>query len=230
MRNALFVAVMVALIAGCDRPDDTSPVSSSPASTPGQPVTTPTANPVPADQEPPQKNTATATLEPTQGNRARGELLLSPDNYGLRITGEITGLKANAEHGFHVHERGDCSAPDAGSAGEHFNPAGQPHGRPNGQPHHAGDMTNLTADAQGNAQVDIRLDEATLGDGGDNDVMNRALVVHADPDDYTSQPAGNSGARIACGVIMPPEPTPTAPPAGMPADTENATEDAGDQR
>lgn len=226
MRNALFAAVILAFAAGCDRadPDADTAAPSSPATVPGQPVTTPSsATSMPESQSQPQRNTAKATLEPTQGNRARGELLLSPDNYGLRITGEITGLKANAEHGFHVHERGDCSAPDANSAGEHFNPAGQPHGRPNGQPHHAGDMMNLVADAQGNAQVDIRLEHATLGDGGDNDIMNRALVVHADPDDYTSQPAGNSGARIACGVISPPAP----PPA--PADTQDATED-DDQR
>ncbi len=100
-----------------------------------------------------------------------------------------------------MHEKGDCSAVDASSAGGHFNPAAQPHGRAGGGAHHAGDMDNLQANAEGVVHVDVRLRGVTLGGGAANDIAGRALVVHANADDYHSQPAGNAGARVACGVI-----------------------------
>jgi len=103
--------------------------------------------------------------------------------------------------GFHIHERGDCSAVDASSAGNHFNPSGAAHGRAGTGKHHLGDMDNLRADAQGRANVDIHLKGVTLGGGAATDIAGRALVVHANADDYRSQPAGNAGVRIACGVI-----------------------------
>ena len=102
-------------------------------------------------------------------------------------------------HGFHVHETGDCSALDASSAGAHYNPAGAAHGDPASVTHHAGDIPNVQADESGRARVDARVQGVSLG--GANDIIGRALIVHADPDDYTTQPSGNSGARIACGVI-----------------------------
>ena len=117
-------------------------------------------------------------------------------------SGQVTGLTPNADHGFHIHQKGDCSAADASSAGDHFNPTAQPHGRIGDAPHHLGDQLNLHSDAGGNATVDAHFSGVSLGTGKDNDVMGRALVVHADPDDYTSQPAGNAGKRVACGVIM----------------------------
>jgi Cu-Zn family superoxide dismutase len=166
-----------------------------------------------------QVNQASVELAPTQGNRARGELVLSPDNHGLRIAGELTGLKANSAHGFHVHAVGDCSAPDASSAGDHFNPDNASHGDPAGDSHHAGDLPNARSNGQGTAEVSVRLEGLTLGDGSRTDVLGKAIVVHADPDDYSSQPAGNSGARIACGVVarapaVPAAETPPANPAG----------------
>jgi Cu-Zn family superoxide dismutase len=102
-----------------------------------------------------------------------------------------------------VHEKGDCSAPDASSAGEHFNPNAAAHGDPSKADgaHHLGDMVNIDADDQGSAQVRVTIPNATLHDGGPNDLIGKGIVVHADPDDYTSQPAGNSGARLACGRI-----------------------------
>lgn len=154
----------------------------------------------------PQINRVTVELASTQGQRVTGMLALSPDNHGLHIQGSLRGLKANSEHGFHVHETGDCSAPDAASAGAHFNPAGVDHGKHGEGTHHAGDIPNVVANGQGEATVNLHLTGVTMGDGGQQDVLGRALVVHADPDDYSSQPAGNSGARVACGVISAPAP------------------------
>jgi Cu-Zn family superoxide dismutase len=113
---------------------------------------------------------------------------------------QLTGLAPNSEHGFHVHEKGDCSAPDATSAGPHFNPGGAQHGRPGSGMHHMGDLMNLRADAKGAVSAEVELAGLTLSPGP-NSIVGRALVVHRDPDDYASQPAGNSGPRIACGVI-----------------------------
>lgn len=173
------------------------------------------AGPVPPGHFAVQANQADAVLAPTQGNRARGELMLSPDNHGLRIAGTLTGLKANSAHGFHVHAVGDCSAPDASSAGDHFNPGAASHGEPGSASHHAGDLPNARSNGQGEATIDVRLPGLTLGDGGSTDVIGKAIVVHADPDDYSTQPAGNAGARIACGVIArAAAPAPTASPAG----------------
>jgi Cu-Zn family superoxide dismutase len=144
-------------------------------------------------------NSVHVTLAPTQGNEARGELTLRPIDGGVRLEGTLSGLAPGSEHGFHVHETGDCSAPDASSAGGHYNPESVAHGNPATMPHHAGDMHNLQADGSGNARVDVLLPGVSLG--GHNDISGRALVLHAGADDYTSQPSGNSGPRIACGVI-----------------------------
>lgn len=145
---------------------------------------------------------AAADLKPTQGHQAMGTLSLTPDKHGVRIAGSIKGLTPNAEHGFHVHEKGDCSAPDGSSAGGHFNPDAQPHGKPGDSgAHHLGDVPSVRANAQGVAQVDVRVSGATLRTNDANDIVGKALVVHEKPDDYKSQPAGNSGNRIACGVI-----------------------------
>jgi Cu-Zn family superoxide dismutase len=230
MRTLLFVALSAALAvtANAQTPDTTPaspPATQADQETPagqeapaGQqaPTEQPVAPPVPSAYAPPmlgqpapQLNRATVTLEPTEGNRAAGTLTLSPDNRGLYITGTITGLKANSQHAFHFHQNGDCSAPDATSAGDHFNPAGVAHGNPETEPHHAGDMPNIEADGSGQAKVAVRARGVTLGDGGEHDVLGKAVIVHADADDYTSQPAGNAGARIACGVVMAPEATAT---------------------
>lgn len=143
---------------------------------------------------------AQATLSATAGNTAIGMLDFTQTTEGVRITGMISGLSPNSRHGFHVHENGDCSAPDAKSAGGHFNPTHYPHGEPMGPPHHAGDMPNIDADAKGVAPVDVMLKGVTLG-GGASSVLGRAVVVHEKADDYKSQPSGNSGSRISCGVI-----------------------------
>ena len=95
----------------------------------------------------------------------------------------------------------DGSAADASRAGPHVNPFNAAHGKAGSGAHHAGDMNNLTANAEGVAKVDAHIEGVTLGGGAINDVAGRALIVHAAPDDYASQPAGNAGARVACGII-----------------------------
>jgi len=137
------------------------------------------------------------TLQPTTGNTATGTVWFIADGGDVRIRGRVTGLKANQEHGFHVHEKGDCSSGDAMSAGGHLNPSSKPHGPPSGE-HHAGDLPALRADGAGTATIDSRVRGLA---GGPTEFAGKALVVHLSPDDYTTQPTGNSGARIACGVI-----------------------------
>jgi Cu-Zn family superoxide dismutase len=143
---------------------------------------------------------ATATLAPTAGNATRGTVTFTPNGDKVRVVASVSGL-APGGHGFHIHEKGDCSAPDATSAGGHFNPTNKRHGNPAAGEHHGGDMPMLEADASGNARIDVTLDSVTLG-AGPNGIVGRSVVVHRDVDDYRSQPAGNSGARVACGPII----------------------------
>ena len=144
---------------------------------------------------------AQAELKPTQGNTTSGWVRFEQRGSGVLVTAEVRGLKPNTEHGFHVHEKGDCSAPDATSAGGHFNPGSSPHAHYSQSARHAGDMANLTADASGVAKYSYTSDALSVAGGAANGVIGRAVVVHRDPDDYKSQPAGNSGPRIACGVV-----------------------------
>jgi len=144
---------------------------------------------------------AVAELKPTAGNTVAGTVRFEQLGSKVVVTAAITGLKPNGEHGFHVHEKGDCSAPDAMSAGGHFNPGGKPHGHHGKAERHAGDMPNLRADASGAARVMWETDLLTVGSGAAS-VIGRSVVIHRDPDDYASQPAGNSGPRLACGVIV----------------------------
>ncbi len=144
---------------------------------------------------------AHADLVPASGSHVSGQLAFAATDRGVHVTGRIRGLEPGSTHGFHIHENGNCDAPDAGSAGGHFNPARQPHGHPGSGPHHAGDIPNQQADAAGVADVDVVVPGIELGTGSDTDILGRAVIVHAQADDYTSQPSGAAGARIACGVI-----------------------------
>jgi len=144
---------------------------------------------------------ASAALAPASGSMVSGKLMLMPMGDGVHVTGDIGGLAPNSTHGFHIHEKGDCSAADASSAGGHFNPSDEAHGRASAPHHHLGDNDNLVADANGVAHVDAHFAGIVLGGGGADDIVGKAVVVHANADDYASQPSGNAGARIACGVI-----------------------------
>jgi Cu-Zn family superoxide dismutase len=143
-----------------------------------------------------QAQTATAALAPTAGNTAAGTVTFTQKGDKVSVNAKLTGL-APGGHGFHIHEKGDCSAPDAMSAGGHFNPTGKPHGSPDAADHHAGDMPMLQADASGNATLTADLAIA----GGVADITGKSVIVHKDADDFKTQPTGNSGARVACGVI-----------------------------
>lgn len=144
---------------------------------------------------------ATAELKPTEGSNVVGTVTFTAENDGLRVVAVIEGL-APGLHGFHVHEHGDCSAPDASSAGGHFNPHGTPHGGPDAAhgERHAGDLGNLEADASGVARYE-RLDQLLALTGPDS-ILGKAVIVHAKADDLSTQPAGDAGPRLACGVIQ----------------------------
>lgn len=143
---------------------------------------------------------ASVKLSPTKGHRIAGELRLTTEGDGVRVMGTLTALAPNSKHGIHIHENGDCSAPDASSAGGHFNPLGNPHGAP-GRGTHVGDLGNVTSNHAGVAYVDVWIPRASIHRSSATNVTGRAVIVHANPDDLTSQPSGDSGPRIACGVI-----------------------------
>jgi len=144
------------------------------------------------------ERSAVALLEPTSGNTARGKITFAQEGDKLFVVAQVSGLSPGG-HGFHIHEKGDCSSGDGMSAGGHFNPHGKPHGNPTTVDHHAGDMPMLVADSYGEARLTTEID-GTLGRGA-GDVVGKAVIVHKDPDDFTTQPTGNAGARVACGVI-----------------------------
>ena len=148
----------------------------------------------------PSPPSATARLAPTAGNQAAGTITFSPNGDKVRVVASVTGLAPGA-HGFHIHEKGDCSAADGMSAGGHLNPTNKPHGNPATSERHVGDMPMLEADASGNAKLDVTLDAMTL-QAGPASIIGRSVIVHKDADDYKTQPTGNSGARVACGVIV----------------------------
>jgi Cu-Zn family superoxide dismutase len=187
-RNVSILIASVALVlAGCA---STAPMS--------KPARTPASKRITASST---AREATVNLAGASGSLVSGTLTLVPMGDGVHLSGTIGGLRADSSHGFHIHEKGDCSAADASSAGGHFNPTGQPHGRAIQGAHHAGDSDNIVANTSGVANIDTHLMGVTLGGGAANDIAGRALVVHAAADDYSSQPAGNAGARVACGVI-----------------------------
>jgi Cu-Zn family superoxide dismutase len=129
---------------------------------------------------------------------AKGTVTFTKEADGVRVVADLSGL-APGQHGIHVHEKGDCSAPDASSAGDHFNPEKGTHGPRDRHAAHVGDMGNIEADATGKAHLDYVDSKMTL-DGADS-VVGKAVIVHEKADDLATQPSGNSGARIACGVV-----------------------------
>jgi Cu-Zn family superoxide dismutase len=150
---------------------------------------------------PPEPLRATAQLKPTKGSKTFGEADFEQVGDKVRVVVFVQGLKPGQEHGLHIHEVGDCSSGDGMSAKGHFNPLGKPHGHPDSAERHAGDLPALKANKAGRANVKIDLDVITLMPGPTS-IIGRGLIVHADPDDYKTQPTGNAGARIACGVIQ----------------------------
>ena len=143
---------------------------------------------------------ATAQLQPTKGSKVIGEATFEEVDGKVHVVIFVQGLKPGQEHGLHIHEVGDCSSGDGMSAKGHFNPYGKPHAHAGTAERHAGDLPSLKAAKNGRAKVDVMLDVITVAPGPAS-IVGRGLIVHADPDDYKTQPTGNAGARIACGVI-----------------------------
>ena len=146
---------------------------------------------------------AIAVLHPTEGNKVSGTISFTEVADGVQIQAEITGLTPG-NHGFHVHQFGDCSAASTNGSifeyGGHFNPTNKPHAGPDAVERHVGDMGNIEADASGSAKLDY-LDHHISVANDKESVIGRSVVVHVKADDLKSQPAGDSGARVACGVI-----------------------------
>ena len=148
----------------------------------------------------PQGPSASAQLAPTKGSMTSGLVTFTQTGSNVLVNADIRGLKPNAEHGFHIHDKGDCSSGDGMSTGGHFNPTTQPHGAHGTGNHHSGDLPSLVADANGVAKLRFESSTITI-DSGVTNIIGRGLIVHRDPDDYKTQPTGNSGPRLACAVI-----------------------------
>ncbi len=144
---------------------------------------------------------ARADLQPTKGSKVAGTATFTQVGDKVRVVAQVSGLNPGQEHGFHIHEAGDCSSGDGMSAKGHFNPLGKQHAHYSTPDRHAGDMPALKADANGNARLDTLLDVITVNPGPTS-IVGRGLIVHAGSDDYKTQPTGNAGARVACGVIQ----------------------------
>ncbi len=207
----LALLTTVAICTACSKKEEPF-ATPEPAAIPA-PATTPVPAPVdatasaPANAAAPVPATAPATAQVSftsaAGSSVKGDLTLTGEGGAVSISGEITGLAPGKEHGFHVHEVGECSLPDFKSASEHFNPTKDPHGGPKSTARHLGDIPNAKADENGRATIDVSVKGVTLvdKDGAPHEILGKALVIHALPDDYKTQPSGGSGDRIACGVI-----------------------------
>ena len=143
---------------------------------------------------------ASAGLTPTKGNKTIGEATFEQVGDKVKVIVFVQGLKPGQEHGLHIHDKGDCSSGDGMSAGGHFNPFGKAHGPQGSANRHAGDLPSLKANKAGRANVQVELDQISVTPGPGS-VVGRAVIVHADPDDFKTQPSGNTGAWLACGVI-----------------------------
>ena len=142
--------------------------------------------------------TLVAKLSPSSGSQVTGTVTFASDAGGTKLVVDLSGLKPG-KHGLHIHEKGDCSAPDASSAGAHFNPMHSHHGGPMTAERHAGDFGNIEADSSG--KVHVELTDKNLKLTGADSIVGKSVVVHEKEDDLKTDPSGNSGARVACGVI-----------------------------
>ncbi len=141
---------------------------------------------------------AICVLNPTEGNNTHGTVTFTQTKNGIKVIAKLTGL-SEGKHGFHIHEFGDCSAANGTSAGGHFNPEGHDHSALNAKMNHIGDLGNITANENGIGHLEFTTKQFSFH--GPHSIIGRSIIVHADEDDLTSQPTGNAGARIACGVV-----------------------------
>lgn len=183
MKTTLLIAVLCLTALGCTTRQSTE-----------QTATAPTTGEVASANE------AIAQIEGRSDTNTDGQAHFTESDGKVTMHLTVKNLKAG-RHAAHIHEKGDCSAPDASSAGPHWNPTTEPHGKWGEGEHHHGDIGNIDVAEDGTGSLTLATDQWTLGTGAANDVVGKAVVVHADPDDFTSQPAGNAGGRVGCGVI-----------------------------
>jgi len=141
---------------------------------------------------------AIAVLHPASNSQVMGTITFTKTGDGMKVVADVTGLTPG-KHGFHIHEFGDCSAPDATSAGGHFNPTNNPHAGHDVEKRHEGDLGNIEADSSGKAHLDLTDKLMTMS--GAKSIIGRSVIVHEKEDDLKTQPTGNAGGRVACGVI-----------------------------
>ncbi len=141
---------------------------------------------------------AIAVLHPTEGSKVHGMVTFAKEGGKVKVVAHIQGLTPG-KHGFHIHEWGDCSSKDGMAAGGHFNPASAPHGAPNAAERHAGDLGNIEANQEGMAHLEWT--DPVMKLSGAGSIIGRGVIVHTNPDDLKTQPTGNAGGRLACGVI-----------------------------
>lgn len=200
----LTFTVCAAVFAGCSKKsgaDAENPVPPPMTETPVEPAPAAAEPPAPAPEPapPPPPKSASATLAPTKKSKVTGTISFKEVEGGVEVTAAVENLKPGA-HAYHVHEKGDCSAPDAASAGGHFNPGGHPHGAPDAEHRHEGDFGNLIAGKDGKATKTFVMKGITLDDSPTS-VVGKGFIVHEKADDFKTQPTGNAGGRVACGVI-----------------------------
>jgi superoxide dismutase, Cu-Zn family len=168
----------------------------------------PPATPEAAPAEPPSEaasagsaegKTVEVKFEAKSGSTLSGTATLTETADGVKVVAKLEHVTPG-EHGAHVHEKGDCSAPDGSSAGSHFNPASHPHALPDQNPRHLGDLGNVMIDADGTGTIDIDIPGANLKDNDPSSFLGKAIIVHEKKDDG-GQPTGNAGGRIGCAVI-----------------------------
>lgn len=173
-KNSLVIAVMGMCLTGCSQSEDNR--------SDGKNVTS-----------------AKAILSPTQGSNVHGEVIFITVKNGVKVDANVEGLTPG-QHGFHIHEHGDCSAPDGASAGAHYNPTHKKHGCQDDTERHIGDLGNISADKTGHAHYE-RIDKVIRLTGPYN-IVGKSVIVHEKADDCKSQPVGDSGKRMACGIIV----------------------------
>lgn len=145
------------------------------------------------------ERTATADIQPASGSDVTGRAVFTTVNGQVQL--EVRLNATPGTHAVHIHEYGDCSAADASSAGGHWNPTGEEHGKWGEPPFHLGDIGNVEVGDDGTGTLTMTTDLWSIGTGASDDVVGKSIVVHAGADDYTTQPAGDSGERVGCGVI-----------------------------
>jgi Cu-Zn family superoxide dismutase len=196
--NALTLTLAALALSGlvaCSK-EKTTEVVETPApaaATEAAPAPATSTNPAP----PGAGQSADVTLQ-SQDAKVSGTVHFTSEANGVHVVADLKGVKPG-QHGFHLHEKGDCSTPDYKSAGGHFNPANASHACGPTDPRHAGDFGNITVDKDGNGHLDMTT--TSLSFDGPNSVFGKAVILHVGEDDCKTQPTGNSGDRLACGVV-----------------------------